>query len=173
MLTLHKQARNLGLIAIAVSGITIASCSKDDNPTKVYRSKEYTLNSSATGTTASGKVIVQETSDSTFRLIVKLDKSTKDTVYTFAIFKGNKGATTLDTAISLGKIKSQTTGAALEAKIDRIDSIRINETTKKKFTYDSLLKYDGFARVSFVDLKVPATPKDSIAAIGNIGKNAQ
>ncbi|RPE13391.1 hypothetical protein EGT74_07660 [Chitinophaga lutea] len=171
---LNKQARNLGLIAIAVSGITIASCSKDDNPTKVYRSKEYTLNSSATGTTASGKVIVQETSDSTFRLIVKLDKSTKDTVYTFAIYKGNKGATApFDTAISLGKIKSQTTGAALEAKIDRIDSIKINETTKKKFTYDSLLKYDGFARVSFVDLKVPATPKDSIVAIGNIGKNAQ
>lgn len=172
MLLLKNQARTLGLIAIAVSGITIASCSKDETPDKVYRSKEYTLNDIAGA--ASGKVVVQETSDSTFRLTVRINKSTKDTVYTFAIYKGNKGAVApFDTAISLGKVKSLTTNAAVEAKIDRIDSIRISATEKRKFTYDSILKYDGFARVTFSDLKVVTAPKDSVVALGNIGKNAQ
>jgi hypothetical protein len=170
---LKNQARTLGLIAIAVSGITIASCSKDDKPSKNYRSKEYVLNDKATGGAASGKVLLQETSDSTFSLTVSVNKSTKDTVYTFAIYKGNKGATDFDTAFALGYVKSLTTGAAVQRKIDRIDSIWINETTKQKFTYDSMLKYDGFARVTFKDLKDAANPADSVVAIGNIGKNAQ
>lgn len=170
---LKNQARNLGLIATAVFGITLASCAKDDDPKKVYRTKEYTLNTLATGGTASGKVTVQETSDSTFRLIVHLNKSTKDTAYTFAIYKGNTGAVTFDTAFSMGTVISQTTAAAIEAKIDRIDSIMVNETEKQKFTYDSLLKYEAFARVTFKDLKDVTAPTDSLVAIGNIGKSAE
>ncbi|WP_343700692.1 hypothetical protein [Chitinophaga sp.] len=167
---LKNQARTLGLIAIAVSGVTIASCSKDEKPDKVYRSKEYTLKDKANA--LAGKVIAQETSDSTFRLTIHLNKSTKDTTYNFSIFKGNDH-NVLDTVFAVGNIKSQTTGAAVQAKIDRIDSIVISETVKKKFTYDSLLKYDGFARVSFKHKADPANPVDSVVAIGGIGKNAQ
>ncbi|WP_119077537.1 hypothetical protein [Chitinophaga alhagiae] len=167
---LKNQARTLGLIAIAVSGITIASCSKNEEPDKVYRSKEYPLKDKANA--AAGKVTVQETSDSTFRLTIRLDKSTKDTSYTFAILKGSTGTPTSDTAFAM-RITSQTTGAPVDAKFDRIDSIQIDETHKQKFTYDSLLKYQAFVNVTFKDLEDVAAPKDSLVAIGNIGKSAQ
>lgn len=170
---IKNQARTLGLIAIAVSGITIASCSKDEKPDKVYRSKEYILNDKADAGNASGKVIVQETSDSSFRLTMRLDKSVKDVTYTFALYKGNKTATVLDTAISLRTVTSQATGAAVEAKLDKIYELKISETETKKFNYDSLLKYEAFGRITYIDKTDPATPVEKLVAIGNVGKSAQ
>ena len=168
MLMLKNNALKLGLLATAVFGITIASCKKDDDK-PVLRSKEYLLKDlSGAG---SGKVSVQEVTDSTFNLTIRLEKSTKDTVYTFALYKGNTTATAFDTAFSLGTIKSQTTGAALEAKLTNVKTIKVSDTQTQKFNYDSLLKYNAFARVTFKDLKTP--PKDSVVAIGNVGKSAQ
>lgn len=170
---LKNQARTLGLIVIAVSGITIASCSKDEKPDKVYRSKEYILNDKVEGGVAAGKVIVQETSDTSFRLTMRLDKSVKDTTYTFAIFKGNKTATDLDTAFFSANIKSQTTAAPVEAKADKIWSIEIGEDETQKFNYDSLLKYAAFGRISYVNQEDVDNPVHKVVAIGNIGKSAQ
>jgi len=165
MLILKNRALHLGLLATAVFGITLASCSDDNDPAPSKRSKEFPLTVS-TGTSG-GKVHVQELTDSTFNLTIRIDKSTKDTTYNFVLFNGNKDAATLDTFQNVGSIKSQTTGSPVEAKWQNVKEITVDGATKK-FNYDSLLKYQAFARVAFEDKSVtPAV--DSIVAIGNIG----
>lgn len=168
----NQQARQLGLVAIAVCGITLAACSKEEEKKKTYRSKEYQLDDKATGGTASGKVILQELTDSTFRIIVRLNKSVKDTTYTFALFKGKKNATQLDTAFALGTVKSQTTSAPVEARIV-VKKIKTTGTDSTKFNYDSMLAYESFARITYIDKTNPAAPTEKLLSIGNVGKSAQ
>ncbi|QEH39910.1 hypothetical protein [Chitinophaga sp. XS-30] len=164
MLILKNRALGLSLLATAVFGITLASCSDDDPNPPAKRSKEYPLTVS-TGT-GGGKVTLQELTDSTFTMTIRIDKSTKDTTYNFVLFNGTKDTTVLDTFHLVKTVKSATTGAPVEAKWENVKQITIGETTKK-WNYDSVLKYRAFARVAFVDKG--ATVKDSVVAIGNIG----
>lgn len=164
MLILKNRALGLSLLATAVFGITLASCSDDDDNTPTKRSKEYPLTVS-TGT-GGGKVTLQELTDSTFTMTIRIDKSTKDTTYNFVLFNGTKDTTVLDTFHLVKTITSATTDAPVEAKWENVKEITIGETTKK-WNYDSVLKYRAFARVAFVDKG--ATVKDSVVAIGNIG----
>lgn len=165
MLILKNRTLGWSLLVTAVFGITLASCSDDDDPTPQKRSKEYPLTVS-TGT-GGGKVTLQELTDSTFTMTIRIDKSTKDTTYHFVLFNGNKDTTVLDTFHLVKTVKSATTGAPVEARWENVKEITIGETTKK-WNYDSVLKYRAFARVAFIDKGV--TPeKDSVVAIGNIG----
>lgn len=165
MLILKNRALALSLLATAVFGITLASCSDDDDPTPQRRSKEYPLTVS-TGTSG-GKVTLQELTDSTFTMTIRIDKSTKDTTYNFVLFNGKKDTAVLDTFYLVKTIKSATTAAPVEAKWENVKQITIDGVTKK-WNYDSVLKYRAFARVAFVHKGV--TPhKDSVVAIGNIG----
>ncbi|RPD39000.1 hypothetical protein [Chitinophaga barathri] len=158
------------LLATALFGIFLAACNDDDSPTPPpKRTKEYAFTVS-TGT-GGGKVTAKELTDSTFDLILRIDKSTRDTTYKFDLYKGKKEDGTLELFQTIGSIKSETTGAAIEAKWAGVKSVTVDGVTKK-FNYDSLLKYKAFARVAFVRKDV--TPnKDSIVAIGNIGGSAQ
>lgn len=165
MLILKNRALGMSLLATAIFGMTLTSCSDDDDNRPNRRSKEYALTVS-TGT-GGGKVIVQELTDSTFNLTVRIDKSTKDTTYDFVLFNGKKDTAVLNVFKTIASVKSQTTGAAVEAKWENVKTITVGDQTKK-FNYDSLLKYRAFARVSFVKKNV--TPNvDSVVAITNIG----
>ncbi|MBO9150797.1 hypothetical protein ACFOTA_01140 [Chitinophaga sp. GCM10012297] len=164
------RAPGKALLAIALFGILFAACNDDDSPTPPpKRSKEYAF--TVSNGTGGGKVIAKELTDSTFDLVMRIDKSTRDTTYKFALYKGKTADGTLELFQEIGSIKSQTTGAAVEAKWASVKEVTV-DGGKKKFNYDSLLKYQAFARVSFVDQTV--TPaRDSVVAIGNIGASAQ
>jgi hypothetical protein len=158
------------LLATALFGIFLAACNDDDTPKPPpKRSKEYAL--TVSNGTGGGKITAKELTDSTFDLIIRIDKSTRDTTYNFALYKGKKEDGTLEIFQTITSIKSQTTGAAVEAKWANVKSVTVGGQTKK-FNYDSLLKYKAFARVSFV--KKDVTPNvDSVVAVGNIGGSAQ
>lgn len=164
------QAPGKALLAIVLTGILFAACNDDDSPKPPpKRSKEYAF--TVSNGTGGGKVVAKELTDSTFDLVLRIDKSTRDTTYKFALYKGKKEDGTLELFQEIASIKSQTTGAAVEAKWASVKNVTVDGVTTK-FNYDSLVKYKGFARVSFVDKTV--TPnKDSVVAIGNIGGSAQ
>jgi hypothetical protein len=166
--TLLKPGK--ALLATALLGIVFTACNDDDLPDPpAKRSKEYAL--TVSNGTGGGKVTARELTDSTFDLIVRIDKSTRDTTYKFALYSGDKEDGTLELFQEIASIKSETSGAPVEAKWAGVKTVTVDGVTRK-FNYDSLLKYEAFARVSFVDqAAMPA--KDSVVAIGNIGASAQ
>jgi len=167
---IHKnKALSLGLIATAIFGMTLASC-KDDDPARVWRKKEINLRTATE--VGGGKVIVQERTDSTFDLTITINKSTKDIAYKFTVIKGDTGLLrtanpTLEVGLDLGSVTSQTTGAAVTKTIT-VRKIKPATGDSIKFNYDSLLKYNYFARVHYVTTATP--PADSTVARANIGK---
>lgn len=167
---IHKnKALQLGLIATAIFGISLASCS-DDDPAKVLRRKEIPLRVSSE--TGGGKVILQERTDTTFDITITIDKSTKDIAYKFSVIKGDTNLLrtvnpTLEIGLDLGTVTSQTTGAAVTKTIT-VYKIKPATGDSIKFNYDELLKSNYFARVHYVTAAVP--PADSTVARANIGK---
>lgn len=165
---IHKnKALKLGLIATAIFGITFASCSDDDDNAPVLRSKEITLRTSTE--TEGGKVKLQERTDSTFDVTITINKSTKDIAYKFSVIKGDTALLrttnpTLEIGFDLGSVTSATTGAAVTKTIN-VKKFKVGADSVR-FTYDSLLKYNYFARVHYVT----AVPADSTVARANIGK---
>jgi len=169
MLINKNKALSLGLIATAIFGISLASCS-DDDPARVLRRKEIPLRvATEIGT---GKVIIQERTDSTFDLTITIDKSTKDIAYKFSVIKGDTALLrtanpTLEVGLDLGSVTSQTTNAAVTKSIT-VRKIKPATGDSVKFNYDSLLKYSYFARVHYVTATTP--PADSNVARAKIGK---
>ncbi|MRG46733.1 hypothetical protein GFS24_16555 [Chitinophaga sp. SYP-B3965] len=166
---IHKnKALQLGLIATAIFGMSLASCSDDDDA-KVLRRKEITLRTATE--VEGGQVIIQERTDSSFDLTVKINKSTKDINYKFTVIKGDTGLLrttnpTLEVGLDLGNETSTTTGAAVTKTI-RVWKIKPATGDSVRFNYDSLLKYNYFARVNYV---TAAPVVDSTVARANIGK---
>lgn len=164
---IHKnKALKLGLIATAIFGITFASC-KDDDTKPVLRSKEFTLRTATE--TGGGKVKVQERTDESFDVTITINKSTKDIAYKFTVIKGDSGLLrtenpTLEVGLDLGSVTSTTTDAAVTKTIS-VKKIKMGADSVK-FNYDSLLKYNYFARVHYVT----AAAADSTVARANIGK---
>jgi hypothetical protein len=169
MLKLKNQIPGKSLLVLAAVAVGFTSC-KDDDVTPSKRNKTYNLTSS-TGTGAS-RLSLQELTDSTFTLTMRIEKSTKDSTYHFVLFNGNTNATALDTFQLIKSVKSQTTGAPIEVKWENVKNISVGNNTVK-FNYDSIIKKNLFARVAFVDKPGTAAAKDSVIAIGNIANSAQ
>ncbi|WP_343304608.1 hypothetical protein AAHN97_23810 [Chitinophaga niabensis] len=169
MLINKNKALSLGLIATAIFGISLASCS-DDDPARVLRKKEIPLRTATE--IGGGTVTIQERTDSTFDLTIKINKTTKDITYKFSVIKGDTALLrtanpTLEVGLDLGSEKSTTTDAAI-IKTITVKKIKPATGDSIKFNYDSLLKNSYFARVHYVTTATP--PADSNVARAKIGK---
>lgn len=160
MLMFKTRALKLGLLTIAVFGVTLAACS-DDNDAPQTRTKTYEL--VATGG-AKAFVVATANADSSFNLKFTLSKSTKDTTYFFNVFKGSIGSATNDTLLKLGQFKSTADGSSIFAQVSNIKTLVLpGQTTATKFTYDSLIKYRSYAKITFA-----RGAADSVVAKGNL-----
>lgn len=144
--------RTVGLAIAIALGTTFIACDKNNDTTVTPRKKEYSL-LPVGGSGVTGKVTVSENADKTFNVLLALDKSVKDTVHISHIHNGSISSPG-PVAIPLANITG--TGAAAQATTSNIN----------KFTYDSLLNYNGYINVHY-----SASRLDSLVAQVNIGKN--
>ncbi len=157
---MFKNRALLGLLATAVFGVSLAACSDDDGPS--VRSKTYNL---VATNGAKAQVVATANADSSFNLKITLSSSTKDTTYAFNVFKGSIASTTTDTLLKVGNFKSTANGSAISAQISNIKTVVLpGNTTATKFTYDSLVKYPSYAKITFKK----GAGTDSVVAKGNL-----
>ncbi len=153
-----------GIAAMAIIGTTLASCTKDDTPKKVYRYQNINLVDKDNVT--NGYLTIAEITDSTFDVYMQINKSQMDVKYNFTFFRGAITAAPTDTLFSLGSIISQTTGTPVLANM-RIKEVKVDATTTRKFNYDSAIAVNAFGRVSILG----SQGQDSAVATANIGSN--
>lgn len=164
MLMFKLNAPRVGVLATLL-GITFAACNNDDdNPTPNFRSKEYKLvqGAGADSSAQIGVIQLSENADSSVNLTVTLNKTTADIVHQLFLIGGNATTPTTDT---IQKQEITGTGNAVTTQLWKdIDSVTVGEE-RRKFTYDSALAINAFAKVRY------SAEKDSVIAIGNILKS--
>ncbi|WP_423736829.1 hypothetical protein [Chitinophaga caseinilytica] len=154
-----------GLAAAAIIGTSLIACKKDDAPKKVLRYQ--TINLLDKNNVINGYITLAEATDSTFHILMQINKSEMGKRYNFNLFRGNITSAPTDTLIKVASIESQTTGAAVMGRQLDVKTIKVDESTIRKFNYDSIIAVNGFARISMIG----SQGQDSAIALGNIGKN--
>ncbi len=159
-----KSATFKSFIAIAFSStLLLFACKKDDTSSSVQpRSKEYALTPvDSSGVT--GKVIITENTDSSFNVLVALDKSVKDTMH---IVELRNGSITSQGGPSLSLNSISGTGAAASSTTSNIKQLKLGDNTLKTMTYDSIIAFNGYVNVYY-----SASRLDSVITHTNIGNN--
>lgn len=154
-----------GIAAVAIIGTTLAACTKDAPPKKELRYQ--TMDLLDKDNKVNGFITVAEVSDSSFNIYMQVNNSRMDGRYNFGLFRGSVAPAPTDTLINVASIVSQTTGAAVLAKLHNVKTVKIDEATTRKFNYDSIIAVNGFAQISTIG----SQGQDSAIATGNIGKN--
>ncbi len=169
---LHQHALKAGAIALAVLGLAITACNKDnDNPVQPPAARSKTFKVYGTGTDAAretGAVTVTENTDSTINVVFVLGKNKKDTVHQVYFIGGNKTAPTTDT-LQTKEVKG--TGGAVSVDLFRnVKKITLRQaagaTKEIGFKYDDAVAYAAHLKV-----RHSLFSADTIA-IGNFGKAA-
>ncbi|WP_341838565.1 hypothetical protein WJU16_12105 [Chitinophaga pollutisoli] len=153
-----------GIAAMAIIGTTLASCTKDDTPKKVYRFQNINLVDKDNVT--NGYLTIAEITDTTFDVYMQINKSQMGVKYNFTFFRGAITAAPTDTLINFGSVTSQTTGTPVLVN-RRIKEVIAGENATRKFNYDSIIAVNAFARISLQG----SQGQDSAIATANIGSN--
>ncbi len=154
-----------GIAAVAIIGTSLVACTKDTAPKKELRYQ--TINMLDKDNAVNGYITLAERTDTSFDVYMNINKTQMDKKYSFILFRGHTASAPTDTLINLGSVVSQTTGAAILAKAIAITAIKVDQTTTRKFNYDSVIAVNGFARISMVG----SQNQDSTVSLVNIGKN--
>jgi hypothetical protein len=151
-------------VTIALSAtVLFFACKKDDTTSPGQpRSKEYALGPvDSSGVT--GKVIITENMDSSFNVLVALDKSVKDTIH---IVQLRNGSISSQGGLALPLNSITGTGAAASSTTSNIKQVVLGDSTVKTMTYDSITAFNGYVNVYYSAAKM-----DSLIAHTNIGNN--
>lgn len=154
-----------GLAAAAIIGTSLIACKKDEAPKKVLRYE--TINLLDKNNAVNGHITLAEATDSTFHVLMQINTSAMDERYNFVLFRGNSASAPTDTLMKIASIVSETTGTPVVGRQLDIKTVKADETTIRKFNYDSVIAVNGFARISMIG----SQGQDSTIALGNIGKN--
>ena len=151
--------------ASAILFIFLYSCDKNDsynNGNNKLRSQDYSL-AAVDSSGVTGKVTISENADKSFNVLVKLDKSVKDTVHVMHIHNGSI-ASPGSIAVPLTPVTG--TGSAAEGLTTNITSVTFADSSAHTFTYDSILNFKGYVNVHYSAYKI-----DSLISQGDIGNN--
>jgi hypothetical protein len=160
-------SRHFMLPVIAGLSLFVFACNKDDdNDTSATRFVEYPL--TAVGNSGvNGKVTISENTDSSFNVLVVIDKSVKDTVHLLHLNHGSvSNPSPGDIIVQLNSITG--TGGPASSTTNGIKRVKTSYDAMITFTYDSITHYNGHINVQY-----SAGRSDSLIAQGNIGSNKQ
>jgi hypothetical protein len=155
---------SLLMMSIVLVSIIVSACSKEKSfengdGSGGLRSKEYPLNE-VNGSGVDGSIVITENADSTFNVLVNLNKSEQDTGYVLHMHHGsisNPGAI----AILLTAVTG--TGGAVQSETTNIREVRLPDNTRERVTYDDILSFEGYVDVH------AGTQTDPVIAQGTIG----
>ncbi|RBL93280.1 hypothetical protein [Chitinophaga flava] len=169
---LHQHALKAGAIALAVLGLAITACNKDnDDPIQLPPPRAKSFKLLGTGTDAArqtGELTVTENTDSSINVVLVLGKNKKDTVHQVYFIGGNKTSPTTDTLQT--KEAKGTGGIVIVELFKNVKKITLRQaagaTKEIGFKYDDAVAYAAHLKV-----KHSAFSADTVA-IGNFGKAA-
>jgi hypothetical protein len=155
---------SLLMMSIVLVSIIVSACSKEKSfengdGSGGLRSKEYPLNE-VNDSGVDGSIVITENADSTFNVLVNLNKSEQDTGYVLHMHHGsisNPGAI----AILLTAVTG--TGGAVQSETNNIREVRLPDNTRERVTYDDMLSFEGYVDVH------AGTQTDPVIAQGTIG----